>query len=246
MKSELSERSKSIRLKTIDLSKPNGGYHYGGCFSAVEILISLFDHVLQKEDKFVMSKGHACWPYYVILQERGFKPLLEGHPHLDEENGVNYTTGSMGHGLPATVGMALARKVQDTAGRLYVLIGDGECQEGTTWESFLIAAHRKLDNLCVIVDFNRIQGSGFVSDILPIDALSATAVACGWRVTEVDGHNLNILNSLLSKNHVDGKPHLVIANTIKGKGVSFMENQPEWHAKWLDGEFEATARKELS
>lgn len=241
----LSSRSKEIRVKSIDLSKANGGYHYGGSFSPIEILIALFDNVLTNSDKFVMSKGHGCWPYYVILREKGLNPLLEGHPYLDENNGVNFTSGSMGHGLPATVGMALARKVAGKSGRLYVLIGDGECQEGTTWESLLIAGNKKLGNLCAIVDSNKIQGSGFVSDILPIDAISVAATACGWCVISVEGHDISGLNDVLNFSDT-GKPLLVIANTIKGKGVSFMEGKPEWHAKWLDGSLEEQARKELA
>ena len=150
---ELNKRSKNLRLEIIKLSKANGGYHYGGSFSCVEILISLFDNCLDFEkDKFVMSKGHACWGYYVLLHERGYKPLLEGHPHRDVHNGVEWTTGSEGHGMPAALGMALARKLKKQKGEIFVLIGDGECQEGTTWESFLLAKQHNLKNLTVIVD----------------------------------------------------------------------------------------------
>lgn len=240
---ELNIRSKKIRLDIIELSSQNGGYHYGGSFSCVEILLALYDHVLKKEDKFIMSKGHGCWGFYVLLREKGLKPLLEGHPHRDEINGVYWTTGSEGHGFPAAVGAALARKIKKKTGEIFVLLGDGECQEGTTWESFLIASHKKLDNLTVIVDFNGIQGSGFVKDILPLDCLGAVAEAIGWKVTEIDGHDMDSLK----KNLVIPKkiPHLIIAKTIKGKGVSFMENQPKWHANWLNSEFMAKAIEEL-
>lgn len=241
----LSKRSKKLRLDIIKLSKANGGYHYGGSFSCVEILLSLFDNVLnKKKDKFIMSKGHACWGFYVLLREKGLNPLLEGHPHRDIHNGVEWTTGSEGHGFPAAVGISLAKKIKKEDGKVFVIIGDGECQEGTTWESMLIASHHKLNNLTVIIDFNKIQGSGFVKDILPIDSIGDVAKSIGWKVTELDGHNVDIIsNSLKEKND---KPHLIIANTIKGKGVSFMENQPKWHANWPSPEYEKKAIEELS
>jgi transketolase len=239
----LNERSKQIRRDIIDLSQANLGYHYGGSFSCVEILIALFDHVLQPEDKFIMSKGHACWGYYVLLREKGYSPLLEGHPHLDESNGVNYTSGSMGHGFPAAVGMAMARKITKKSGRIFVLIGDGECQEGTTWESTLIGGRFSLDNLTVIIDNNNIQGSGFVSEILDIQPIEAVAKAANWIAEYVEGHNIDDLTlSLQEESH---KPKLLIAKTIKGKGVSFMENVPAWHAKVLDPEHEKVAKEEL-
>ena len=237
LKQPLTPRGKKLRIDTIALAKPNGGYHFGGSFSCIEILISLFDDVLKNDEdnKFVMSKGHACWPYYVLLQELGHKPLLEGHPHIG--NGVNYTTGSMGHGMPATLGMALARKIQNRRGQLYVLIGDGESQEGTTWESMLIAKRFNIGNLTVIVDMNGIQGSGYVNEILPVDALGDTAKAIGWDVTEVNGHDINAVTSALY--NTDGNsPKMIICHTIKGKGVPFMEDVPAWHAQWVDDDKE--------
>jgi len=242
---ELCERSKLLRIETIKLAKPNGGYHFGGSFSACEILISLFDEVLakNKENKFVMSKGHACWPYYVLLRERGFNPLLEGHPHIGE--GVNYTTGSMGHGMPASLGMAMARKIQGIPGQIYVLVGDGECQEGTTWESLLLGSRFQVENITVIVDMNGIQGSGYVNDILPVSCLGETAKAAGWHVNEINGHSISSISETL-QNLDSSKPKMVIAHTIKGKGVPFMENIPEWHAKWVDDSTEENIRKILS
>jgi transketolase len=243
--SKLSERSKKLRLDIIKLSKANGGYHYGGSFSCVEILLSLFDHVLDNEsDKFIMSKGHACWGYYVLLMEKGFSPLLEGHPHRDIHNGVMWTTGSEGHGFPAALGMSLAKKMKKEKGEIYVLIGDGECQEGTTWESLLMGNQHKLNNLTVIVDYNKIQGSGFIKDILDMSSIPEVAKAVGWKVSKVDGHNIEKLSECLFEKK--DKPHLVFADTIKGKGVSFMENQPKWHANWPSPEYEERALKELS
>lgn len=241
----LNKRSKELRLSIIKLSKANGGYHYGGSFSCVEILINLYDNVLNfKKDKFIMSKGHACWGFYVLLHEMGYKPLLEGHPHRDIHNGVEWTTGSEGHGLPAALGISMAKKIKKEDGQIFVLIGDGECQEGTTWESLLLAAHHKLNNLTVIVDFNKIQGSGFVKDILPVDSIGKVAEAIGWEVSEIDGHNNEELIDTFKKKKT--KPHLIVAHTIKGRGVSFMENQPRWHANWPSPEYEKKAIEELS
>lgn len=240
----LSERSKQVRRDVFALSKANGGYHFGGTLSCIEILISLYDHILDLGvDRFILSKGHACWGYYVLLRERGFDPSLEGHPHLDLHNGVHWTTGSEGHGFPAAVGMALARKVQNKPGRIYVLIGDGECQEGTTWESMLMAVQHRLDNLTVIVDFNKIQGSGFTRDILSVDCLGDVAEKVGWIVRELDGHNVGTLSEALCRRF--DLPYLIIAHTVKGKGVSYMEDRPEWHANWPKPELVEQAMAEL-
>ena len=169
--------------------------------------------------------------------------MLEGHPHRDIHNGVEWTTGSEGHGLPAA-GMAFSRKIKKENGQIFVLIGDGECQEGTTWESLLLGAQHNLNNLTAIVDFNKIQGSGFVKDILSVDSISDVAKSVGWDVTELDGHNIEKLtNAMMRKKN---KPHLILADTVKGKGVSFMENQPKWHANWPSPEYEKQAIEELS
>ena len=240
----LNERSKNLRKDIYKLSKANGGYHYGGTFSTVEILISLYDKILTPADRFILSKGHACWGYYVLLREKGLNPALEGHPHLDLPNGVHFTTGSEGHGFPAALGMAFAKKKLIKEGRVFVLIGDGECQEGTTWESLLLGGFHKLDNLTVIVDFNKIQGSGFVENILPVTAIKSAATAAGWLVSEIDGHNNEEIFQVVSlKSEL---PHIVIAHTIKGKGVNFMEGKPEWHSKWPNKLEEEEIFKQLS
>ena len=250
MSEVLSERSKQVRRDAIDLSLANGGYHYGGSFSCADILVNLFDRVMGPADRFILSKGHGCWVYYVLLRELGFNPLLEGHPHYDPNNGVYCTAGSMGHGFPTAIGQALARKLKKEPGTVYVLIGDGEAQEGTTWESLLIAGHLKLDNLVVIVDNNNIQGSGYVDKIMPVvDPLIGAALNSGWAVTEMDGHD----NDAWEQFEISGGylinhncPHLIVAHTIKGRGVSFMENQPKWHSNWLGGEMLEKARQELT
>lgn len=236
----LSERSKQIRRDTLKLSQENGGYHYGGSFSCVEILIALFDETLKEDDRFILSKGHACWPYYVLLREKGFNPVLEGHPKRDPHNEIYCSTGSLGHGLPTAVGMAMAKKIKKESGQIYVLMGDGECQEGTTWESLLIASHYELSNLTVIVDWNKIQGSGFVKDILKIgsyhlNGFKKIVESVKWDVFSVDGHDIDSILKILNPTNpfVFILPKLVIAETVKGRGISFMRNKPEWHAKFI-------------
>jgi len=248
----LTERGKQVRRDTIELSKANGGYHYGGSFSCVEILIALYDHVLGPDDRFILSKGHACWPWYVLLRERGLDPKLEGHPKRDPQNGILATTGSLGHGLPTAVGLAQAKKMRGEPGRVFVLMGDGECQAGTTWESMLIAARLELDNLVAIVDWNGIQGSDHCCDVLPLSAhmMIEVALAMGWYSEYIDGHGVDVVSYACSQAFKDVNnmtiPCMFIARTIKGKGVSFMENDPKWHSNWLGGDLEAQALEELS
>jgi len=240
----MTTRANSMRIQAISLAKSNGGYHFGGSFSCADVLCDLYDHVLSPADKFILSKGHGCWVYYAILIDKGYSPKLEGHPHRDEANGIHCTTGSMGHGLPVAIGIAFTMKRRKTNNRVFVLLGDGECQEGTTWESLLIAKKLNLDNLIVIVDNNKIQGSDFTEDVLPVmPAVKAAAVACDWDLFEIDGHNSDLRNLEYRTND---SPKLVIANTIKGAGVSFMENDPKWHSNWLSDELEALAIEELS
>jgi len=228
----LTQRGKQLRKEAYYLAKQSGGYHHGGTFSTIELLYVLYDNVMTKHDKFILSKGHACWGLYAILREKGYNPSLDCHPHLDTANGIDWTTGSEGHGMPAGIGMAFAKKKLKKEGRVFVLVGDGECQEGTTWESLLIAGKHGLDNLTVIMDNNQIQGSGFTDDILPVgDKIGKVAKLCGWDVSTIDGHDeAQIYGALINKS--DSRPQFIVANTIKGKGVDFMENRPEWHSKW--------------
>ena len=243
---ELTERGKQIRRDTLKLGIPNGIYHYGGSFSVVEILIALYDHTIEEPDTVIVSKGH-CWiPQVVILRERGLNPgfgprldtpdqnCLVGHPFRDPKNGIAVNTGSLGHGMPLGLGMAFARKQQNKSGRIYVIVGDGEIQEGTFWESLLLARRFKLDNLTVIIDRNGIQGSGRVEDILSISdvALSKIAMYADWASIIVDGHHINTVCSAFDWAQTLSVPSLIVANTIKGRGVSFMEDDPAWHAKY--------------
>lgn len=238
----LNERSKQIRRDVIKLSKQYGGYHWGGSFSCIEILIALYDHILTKDDIFILSKGHSCWGYYVLLREKGFNPKIEGHPHLDIHNGIYATTGSLGHGLPFAIGLALSKKIKKELGTIYVLLGDGECQEGTTWESLLILKKLQLDNIKVIIDWNGFQGSGSISDIVNLHAAELDDVISnlGFDVIHIDGHNIDSIVESIRRRY-----DFIISLTTKGKGVSFMEDKAEWHSKWLTDGLEKVAMEEL-
>jgi transketolase len=224
------KRAKEFRRKILDHTVKHGDAHLGGDFSEADILLALYDHVMKPEDKFILSKGHACTPLYVLLEENGHSPKIQGHPDIDEENGINCTTGSLGHGLPIGVGMALARKKLGKPGRIYVLMGDGECQEGTTWESALIAAHHKLDNLTAIVDRNNLQALKNIEDIVSLGDLGDKFKAFGWASYNIDGHYMPDLLVAL-KGKVKDYPRMIVAQTVKGKGVSYMEHDPKWHAR---------------
>lgn len=243
---QLDKRSKQLRRKTINLALENGGYHFGGSFSCVEILRALYeDKFMSDKDRFILSKGHACWPWYVLLKEAGYNPKICGHPSRDPGNGILCTTGSLGHGLPQGIGMSLAKKQKKEDGYVYVLMGDGELQEGTTWESMLIASHHKLSNLIVIVDWNNIQGSGYINDTLNMGTTWPIFNKAGWQVHITDGHNIDYLRKDLNVGS-DGKPKLIAARTVKGAGVSFMENEPKWHACWPSDWQKDQALKELT
>ncbi len=227
---ELQNKANELRRKVLELGIEIGEAHFGGSFSEIEILISLYNKILEPEDKFILSKGHACYPLYILLKEKGYNPKISAHPDLDIENGIYATTGSLGHGLPMGVGMALARKLKNKLGRIYVLISDGECQEGTTWESAQIAAHHKLDNLTVIVDHNKLQALQKIEGVQSLGDLKNKFEVFGWQTIEINGHNFQeILNALLNKSF--GRPQIIIAHTIKGKGISYMENDPKWHTR---------------
>lgn len=245
MYNSLEEHAKNLRKSVLDLAlKSNGEAHIGGSFSEIEILISLFDQVLQKQDKFILSKGHCCYPYYLLLQEKGYNPKISGHPDLDPTNGIYTTTGSLGHGFPLGIGMAFARKYQKKEGKIYVLMSDGECEEGTTWESCLLASKYKLDNLVLIIDKNELQALDRTDNILPLGDLSEKFKAFGLNTREVNGHSFSELADAFSYNSQE-KPYVIIAHTIKGKGVSYMENNAEWHGKKVTAERVVMAYKEL-
>ncbi len=241
--------------------------HIGGDLSAIDILVTLYFGVLHIDprvpnapdrDRFILSKGHGAGVLYTTLAHAGFFPLeelktfaqplsrLNGHPDRNKVPGVETNTGPLGHGLPVAVGSALAAKLTDARWRVFVLTGDGELQEGSNWEAAMSAAHFQLDNLTVIVDRNRLQQGDWTEKTMHLDPLADKWRAFGWSVQEVDGHDYALLLDTFSRVPFEtGKPNCVIANTHKGKGISFMEDKVGWHHRVPTAEELATALKEL-
>ncbi len=192
---DLIKKAKILRKETFDAFIKKGEAHLGGSFSMIETLVFLIEKVLKKNDKFILSKSHASYPFILMLRKKGFKPKLTTHLEIDEKNGINCTTGSLGHGFPISVGMALARKKMKKKGNIYVMISDGECQEGTTWEASLIAAKHNLDNLFLIIDYNKIQALTTLKEGLPLFSLKKKFNAFNFNTIEIkDGHNFNSLS----------------------------------------------------
>ncbi|MBI2458280.1 MAG: transketolase, partial [candidate division NC10 bacterium] len=238
-----------------------------GSFSLAEILACLYFRVLRIDpsrpdwpdrDRFILSKGHAAPIYYVALAERGFFPpealdtydelnsILQGHPDMHTP-GVDMASGSLGQGLSPGIGMALGARLRGKDFRVYVLLGDGEIQEGQVWEAAMAASAYRLDNLVAIVDWNKIQLSDFIEKAMPVDPLPDKWRAFGWHVRECDGHDVAaILHALEELRQVRGRPTVLLAHTVKGKGVSFMENNPAWHAKAPDEHEYLQAKTELA
>ena len=209
-------------------------------------------------DRFILSKGHACSTLYAALAEKGFfdKKLLSGyckdgssllgHATKSDVPGVEVSTGSLGHGLPIACGMALAAKRDGLNNKIFVLIGDGECDEGTTWEAILFARQHRLDNLVLIIDVNGIQSLGSTEEVMSLKPLAGKLKSFNWGVREINGHNISdIIKAFSEVPYVNGKPSCIIANTIKGKGVSFMENRLLWHYRTPSAEELSAALKEL-
>jgi len=239
-------KARKLRQQTFQAFVEHGEAHLGGSFSMIEMLLALYESVLQEEDKFILSKAHASFPLCLLLQNKGLQPELRTHLELDPVNGIHCTTGSLGHGLPIATGMAMARKRLGRPGRIYVMISDGECQEGTTWESLLIGATHELDNLIVLVDYNKIQALTTVDDALPLGNLSAKFEAFNWECDDImDGHAFDQLVPALEKTSTLSKPRALIVHTIKGRGIRAFENDPAWHARKIKGEDLKIGRKEL-
>ena len=246
MYDDLIAKARKLRQDTFTAFIEHGEAHLGGSFSMIEMLIALYEVVLKEEDKFILSKAHASFPLCLLLKEKGYDPKLTTHLDIDIENGIHCTTGSLGHGLPIGTGMALARKLRKKPGKIYVMIGDGECQEGTTWESMLIGAKHRLDNLVALVDYNKIQALTTLEEALPLDNLSAKFKSFNWNCSEVnDGHSFEELIPVLQENNNDGNPKAVIVHTIKGKGIKAFENDPGWHARKVKGKDLEIGKKEL-
>ncbi|MDL1956927.1 MAG: transketolase [Candidatus Desulfofervidus auxilii] len=263
----LRKLAKEIRKDVLVMLNEAGSGHTGGSLSVVELLIALFFGKLRHDpknpqwkerDRFVLSKGHAAPTLYAILAHCGYFPRkelfslrklgtrLQGHPDCKFTPGIEVPTGSLGQGLSMANGMALAARLDGLSSRVYVLLGDGEVQEGQVWEAAMTAAHYKIDNLCAILDNNRLQIDGWVSDVMNIDPLTDKWRAFGWATIEIDGHNFEeIFNALDEAEKIKGKPTIIIARTIKGKGVSFFENQAKYHGVAPTKEELERALKEL-
>mgnify|MGYP001189427140 CR=1 FL=1 len=243
---KLTIKAKKLRQNTFLAFIQKGEAHLGGSFSMIEILLTLYEVIIKKNDKFILSKAHASFPLCILLKEKGLNPKLTTHLELDKKNGIHCTTGSLGHGLPIATGMAFAKKQQKNSGKVYVMMSDGECQEGTTWESLLIATKHKLDNLVVIVDYNKIQALSRLKDALPLANLSSKFRAFNWDCIEVkDGHSFKSLIASFKKKNKKGKPLAIIVNTTKGKGIKEFEDDPIWHARKLQGKEIEIGKKKL-
>lgn len=247
----LIEKAQTIREDVLTMIFAAQSGHPGGSLSAADIVTALYFHFLRIDplnpakpdrDRFILSKGHTCPVWYACLAERGFFPVeellslrainsrLQGHPDMRKTPGVDYTTGSLGQGLSLGVGMALSLRDQYPDSKVYVLLGDGELDEGQIWEAAMASAKFGLDNLIAVVDYNNLQLDGFCNEIMPLEPLKDKWLSFGWDVLEIDGHDFNqIINSINQAGKSTNKPTVIIAHTIKGKGVSFMENECNWH-----------------
>ena len=255
------------RLLALDAVHEAASGHPGGSLSCLDMLTALYFHEMNIDpadpkkadrDRFVLSKGHCSPALYATLAQRGFFPVEElklfrsikahysGHPDMVHVPGVDMSTGSLGQGLSAAVGMALAAKLQDKSYRTYAVCGDGEIEEGQIWEAVMSAAKWQLDNLCAFVDVNGLQIDGPTAKVMPSEPLDEKFAAFGWHVVKVDGHDMAALLAALDEARaVKGQPTVILAATVKGKGVSFMENQVGWHGKAPNDEQFAQAKAEL-
>ena len=259
--------AKRTRLATIKMINRAKSSHIGSAFSMTELLAVLYTRILRVDphrpdwpdrDRFILSKGHACAALYAVLAQRGFFPEewletfyhdgahLPGHATHTGIPGIEVSTGSLGHGLSIACGVALAGKRDGKTYRVFSLLSDGECDEGSTWEAALFAPQQQLDNLTVIIDYNKIQSLGTVKEVLDLEPFATKWRSFGWAVREVDGHNVDqIEENLKQVPWVNGRPTCLIAHTVKGKGVSFMENSLLWHYRTPEGEELARALDEL-
>jgi len=242
----LEDMAIKLRQDTYSAFIETGEAHVGGSFSMIETFLVLHEEVMGESDKFILSKAHASYPYQIYLRDKGFDPEITTHLELDPRNNIHCTTGSLGHGFPMAVGMALARKKTNKKGKIYVMVGDGECQEGTTWESLLVAAKHQLDNVVLLVDYNKIQALDSVNNILPLDNLADKFRAFNWSVKEVfDGHDFEQIISSLNAPGTKQKPSAIILHTVKGKGIKEFENSADWHARKVKGDDINVGKKAL-
>lgn len=264
MHNEFTELARKIRLHVLEMVTYSKTSHIGAAYSIVEILVVLYFRILkidhsdlknESRDKFILSKSHASAALYATLVEKGFFPkdflqkyCIDGGilpAHLDKTHvpGIEFSLGSLGHGFSVGLGMAISNHQTKNNGKIYVIIGDGECNEGSIWEGVMLASHLKLSNFTAIIDYNKIQSFGRTNEVINQEPLSERWKSFGWDVIEIDGHDFEqLLDAFLLPQN---KPKVIIAHTIKGKGVSFMEDRLEWHYKSPSKEEFQIAKKEL-
>ncbi len=259
--------ARRLRLRVVQMSHAAGTPHLGSALSCLDILVAAYFGVLRVEpsrpedparDRFILSKGHAATALYATLAARGFFPeawletfAREGAPLAEQPAprcapGVELATGSLGHGLPVGAGMALAARLQNQSYRVFVCLSDGECNEGTVWEAALFAAAQRLDRLAVIVDYNKWQATGRSDEVMALPSLRDKWAAFGWNAREVDGHDLpGLVKALASVPDGSGRPVAIVAHTVKGKGISFMEDDNNWHYRVPKAEEVREAARQL-
>ena len=264
---ELKNIAQSCRKDVLKMVHSSREGHLGGAFSCIDILTALYFDAMRvrperpdwpSRDRFILSKGHACFALYAALAKRGFYPVetldsvsesgtvFGGHPDKGTVPGVDASTGSLGHGLPIGAGMALAGKRDREDYRVFVLLGDGECQEGSVWEAAMFAAANRLDNLTAIIDANSLQAIDRTERIINMEPFAAKWESFGWSAREIDGHDMrSIVEALNAVPFKPGAPSAIIARTVKGKGISFMENEIMWHARPTTNEEYETALSEI-
>jgi transketolase len=264
---DLGQIARELRFKLIEMSHAAGTPHLGSALSCVDILVAAYWKVLKiaadkpkdpLRDRLILSKGHAATALYATLAARGFFPAQwldtfaqQGSPLAEQPApgcapGVELATGSLGHGLPVGIGMALAGRIQGQKYRLFVVMSDGECNEGTVWEAAMFAPNQKLDNIAIVIDYNKWQATGRSNEIMALNSLRDKFAAFGWSAAEVNGHDIGALADALSNiPNGSGKPVAIVAHTIKGKGVSFMEDDNNWHYRVPTAQEVAAAAVEL-
>ena len=265
---KLEKEATEIRKDIIRMLGEAGSGHPGGSLSSVEILTGLYYYKMRHDpkkpdwpdrDRFILSKGHICPALYTVMARCGYFPKeelmtlrklhsrLQGHPHMLYLPGLETSCGSLGQGLSIANGIALGARMDKKDYRVYCLLGDGELDEGQVWEAAMTASHYKLDNLCALIDRNRFQIDGFTEDVMKLESLRERWASFGWHIIEIDGHNIKeVMDAYDEAEGTKGKPTMIIAHTIKGKGVSFMEDKAEWHGVAPKGEQIELALKELN
>lgn len=263
---ELEEIARQIRVLSLKMTSKAKAGHPGGSLSVADIIACLYFYKMRynpnnpkwpERDRFILSKGHACPAQYAALALLGVIPanelnrlrevnsMLQGHPDRNKTPGIETVSGTLGQGFSVACGMALAAKLDGKKHRIYVVLGDGELQEGIVWEAAMFAGFHRLNNLTAIIDHNKIQNDGFVWDIMDVRPIGLKFKAFRWNTIEVDGHNIKEIVEALEKADKSDRPTAIIAHTVKGGGVSFMEHKPEWHGKALPEELLKKALKEL-